>query len=141
MKAAGSQVEGYCETQHPTSSTTYQFITFPISSATHAYMFTYDSFDGFWDCFVDGAPKHAFTSGSVGFTSSSLFIEVGGETKADHGQIGRMSGATLLFSDMQYRRASDGQWPALNVTLSAPPTPYGNSEPNFGQLRVWTNAH
>lgn len=68
-------------------------------------------------------------------------IEAGGETTAEHGQIGRMAPSTLLLSDMQYRKTADGQWPAVNLVLTVPNWPYGNSEPVYGQIKVWTDAH
>jgi hypothetical protein len=140
-KYAGSVVKGYCEIQHPTSTDRYKIDLFTISAASHAYKFSYDTIDGYWDCSHDTSTHYSYSGPYYGITSSSDEIEAGGETWAEHGQIGRMWGSSLLLSDMQYRKASDGQWPAVNLTLTTPNWPYGNSEPYFGQIRVWTYAH
>jgi hypothetical protein len=112
-----------------------------VTPATHSYKFSYDSVDGYWDCSHDSSSHYSYSGSFYGFTSSSDEIEAGGETWAEHGQIGRMWGQSFLLSDMQYRKASNGQWPAVDLVLTPPNWPYGNSEPAFGQLRVWTYAH
>ena len=140
-KVAGNSVKGFCEIQHPTASERHAFEFFSVSPATHGYKFTYDVNDGFWDCSHDTSSHYSYSGSYYGFTSSNDFIEAGGETLAEHGQIGRMWGQNILLSDMQYRKASDGQWPAVNLVLIPPNWPYGNTEPAFGQIRVWTYAH
>jgi hypothetical protein len=140
-KVAGFPSTGYCEYQHPTSPNSYDLIEFSISHATHAYKVQFDSFDGVWDCLLDGSGVVVISSGPVGFTSTTGSVGAQGETHAEHGQIGKNYPAKLLFSDMQYRRVSDGGWPAINLIVATPEAPYGADEPTFGQLRVWTNPH
>ena len=141
FKAPGGTVRGYCEVQNPTVPSKYDMDTFAVSSATHGYKFQYDTTDAIWDCFLDDSGKAAYTLSFVGFSSSSDLVQAQGEAHAVHGQIGRMYPAKLLLYDMQYRKASDGAWPAVNVTLDPVVFPYGRDEPAVGQLRVWTNAH
>lgn len=67
---------------------------------------------------------------------------VQGEAHKQHGQIGKVAPAKLLFSDLQYRSSATGSWPLLNVSEYVVDTPYGWDEPAGGQMRVWTaNAH
>lgn len=138
-KASGSSVRGYCEVQNPNNSN-YQFLDFSITAASHAYNWTYDSVDGYWDCILDSSAMLSKTSGWVGFTSGTL-IDVQGEAKGQHVQIGKMAPGALLFSGMQYRQTSSGSWLLVDVTAGSPPSPYGIADPGPGKLQVWTNAH
>lgn len=52
-----------------------------------------------------------------------------------------MAPSTLLFSSLGYQLVGSSSWSTMNVTLDTPDSPYGNSEPAVGQLKVWTNAH
>jgi hypothetical protein len=141
IKFAGGSVKGYCEYQHPTSYDRADIDFFTVSQATHAYKVEYDTYDSIWDCILDGAGKTSFLPADVGFSSTSGNVGAQGETHAEHGQIGKNYPAKLLFSDMQYRRVSDGGWPAINLVPQPVTAPYGVDEPTFGQLRVWTEAH
>jgi hypothetical protein len=118
----------------------YKLVEFGLTHVTHAYKQIYDSFDGGWDCYLDSAGKFFWTLGQSGF-SQGTYVVAQGENHQAHVQIGRMAPGKLLFSDMQYRKSSDGSWPAMNITPGVSSGPYGADEPAVGQLRVWTNAH
>lgn len=121
----------------------YRLVEFVITHVTHRYKLLTDTVDKFWECYVDGALKASWSWANAGF-SSGTELSAQGEAHSPHVQIGRMAPASLLFSDMQYRRASNSTWPAFNVdnTFIVPVNaPYGAAEPVFGQLQVWTNAH
>ncbi len=82
--------------------------------------------------------KLARTQGFVGF-SSGTDIDVQGEAKGRHVQIGKMAPGALLISGMQYRQAST--WLTVNVTIGPDKPPYEIAEPAAGKMQLWTNAH
>jgi len=134
-----AEPKGYCEW----AGAQYKLVEFTISHATHRYKQLTDTVDKFWECYSDGNLKFSWSFGNAGF-STGTELSAQGEAHSPHVQIGKVAPAALLFSDMQYRRASNWTWPAFDVaqTFIVPANaPYGASEPVFGQLHVWTNAH
>jgi hypothetical protein len=113
---------------------------YPLSHVTHRYKMAYDPVDQYWDCYLDSTVKKSYSLASANFSGGSI-AEASGEAHAQHAQVGRNAANKLAFSDMQYRRKSDGGWPALNVVIISPDVPYGADEPAVGGLRVWTNSH
>jgi len=130
-----STPKAYCEANSP-----YGIQEFSVTFATHAYRIQYDSFDQYFDCYIDSSGVWSYSATSLGWTQGS-YLNGQGEAHQNHVQIGRTAPSKLLFSDLQYRNASTGSWPLLDLVLAAPPAPYGNDEPSPGTLRVWTNAH
>lgn len=141
-KITGFPVRAYCEVQSPITPYPegYAIQSYAISAASHSYGWTYDSVDKYWDCFVDNVGKMSKPSSFVDFTSGTT-IDVQGEPKAKHVQVGKMAPGALLFSGMQYRQATTGSWLTVNVTIHTPIPPYGIAEPSAGKMQVWTNAH
>jgi hypothetical protein len=124
----------YCEVTDPYDIVEFSLTERPMPSSSS------DPADKFWDCYLDNAFKFGKSSVVLGF-SSGTSVNGQGEAHQSHVQIGKVAPAKLLFSDLQWRRKSDGGWPAMNIVENNSPVPYGNDEPAVGQMRVWTNAH
>jgi hypothetical protein len=118
----------------------YKLVEFGLTHARHAYKQQYDSFDKYWDCYLDSTFKYSWSLANSGF-SQGTYVVAQGENHQAHVQIGKMLPAKLQFVLMMYRKASDGSWPNMNITPHVSSGPYGADEPAIGQLRVWTNAH
>lgn len=131
-----SEPKMYCEW----AGGLYKIVEFATTHVAHGYKQDYDAFDKTWDCYQDSTFKYTYSQANSGF-GSGTYLVAQGENHQTHVQIGRMAPAKLLFADMQYQRASDGQWPLMNISVNSPVSPYGVDEPLNGQLRVWTNAH
>lgn len=131
---------GFCFYQHPIYYDQYGLKDFAISAATHTYRWTHDPNDPWWDCTHDSSNHWSLSDSTVGFTGGKYLV-VQGEAHQYHVQIGRNAPAKLSFTNLTYRLAGTTTWPVLNVTLEAVQPPYGVSEPQAGQMMVWTNAH
>lgn len=126
----------YCEWQ----GGQYKIQDFSITHASHRYKVVYDTVDKYWDCSIDNVVKYSYSGANANFSGGSLAVAQG-EAHQPHVQIGRNAPAKLAFTDMQYRKQSDGSWPAFNVTLDPADVPCGEDKPVVGQIRVWTNPH
>jgi hypothetical protein len=128
--------KGYCEFNHVNGS--LELVEWAMTAATHKFTVQYHRATGYWECFMDGVWK---TANPVGFASGT-YLNAQGEVRTVHTQIGRNAPGKLLFSNMsrEFDDLSNG-WTTFNVTLADPDSPYGNSEPQPGQFKNWTNAH
>jgi len=131
-----AEPRSYCEF----SGATYMFLDFNISHGPHDYKFQYDTFDDYWDCYVDSSFKASQSRTAAGF-DSGRYVGVQGEAIQAHVQIGEMAPSKLSYSAVKRRKESDGVWVFTNLSRVAPLFPYGSDLPFAYEMRAWTNAH
>lgn len=125
----------YCEYHNTNGTKTILYA--PLVQGNWDYRATYDSFDGVWDCILEGSGK--FARGGLGFVSGTWLVAQG-EVNATHGQIGLMAPGKTWYQGMQYLNAANA-WKVFDVNGLVVEVPYGGDEPNLGLFRNWTNAH
>jgi hypothetical protein len=124
----------YCE-----GNGSHYFIhEFTLSAATHTYRWALNGLT--WECSLDLVVKDWTTVSSIGISRGNA-VNGQGEAHELGAQIGRVAPAKLSFTNLKYRRSSNGTWYTVAVNLNTPPSQYGNDSPAAGQMRVWTNGN